>query len=62
VPPGIKTAIEEYYANLDLPITTKKDPEKWQQVLADVTTLKTMPTNPEPQPYTTYDQLEQDQQ
>jgi hypothetical protein len=60
VPPGIKSAIEEYYANLDLPIATKKDAEKWQQVLADLGTLKTMPTNPEPQPYTTYDEEEQE--
>jgi len=60
VPPGIKTAIEKYYANLDLPITTKKDAKKWQQVLTDLATLKTMPTNPEPQPYTTYDGEEQE--
>jgi hypothetical protein len=62
VPPGVKRVIEEFYANLDLPITTKKDAEKWQQVLADLATLKTMPTNPEPQPYTTYDEEEQDKQ
>ena len=47
--------------NLDLPIRTKKDAEKRQQVLADLATLKTMATSPEAPPYTTYDQLDQDQ-
>jgi hypothetical protein len=61
VPPGIKAAIQDYYANLDLPISTKKDPQMWQQVLADLATLKTMPTNPEPEPIPTYDELEQNQ-
>lgn len=56
VPPGIKRAIQQYYSNLDLPITTKKDPQRWQEVLADLETLKTMPTSPEPEPYPTYDE------
>jgi Zinc dependent phospholipase C len=60
VPPGVKRAIEEFYADLNMPITTKKNAEKWQQVLADLASLKTMPTNPEPQPFTTYDDEEQD--
>ena len=55
VPPGIKDAIQAYYSNLDLPITTKKDPERWQEVLADLQTLKTMPTSREPEPYPTFD-------
>jgi len=45
IPPGIKEEIQAYYANLDLPITTKKDPQVWAQVLADLETLKTMPTS-----------------
>jgi hypothetical protein len=61
VPPGIKEDIQAYYANLDLPITTKKDPEKWKQVLADLETLKTMPTSEELKPYPTYGEDEEDQ-
>jgi hypothetical protein len=54
IPPGIKEEIQAYYANLDLPITTKKDPLKWAQVLADLETLKTMPTSTAPEPFPTY--------
>jgi hypothetical protein len=54
IPPGIKEEIQAYYANLDLPITTKKDPQKWAQVLADLETLKTMPTSTAPEPFPTY--------
>ena len=61
IPPGIKEDIQAYYANLDLPITTRKDPERWKQLLADLETLKTMPTNPEMKPYPTYGEDEQDQ-
>jgi len=62
IPPGIKEDVQAYYANLDLPITTKKDPERWKQVLADLETLKAMPTNPEAKPYPTYGEDEEDQQ
>ncbi|HEY3626105.1 MAG TPA: zinc dependent phospholipase C family protein [Terracidiphilus sp.] len=62
IPPGIKEDILAYYANLDLPITTKKDPEKWKQVLADLETLKNVPTSPELKPYPTYGEDEEDQQ
>jgi Zinc dependent phospholipase C len=61
IPPGIKNDIQAYYANLDLPITTKKDPEKWKQVMADLETLKTMATSAEPVPYPTYGEDEEDQ-
>lgn len=54
IPPGIKEDIQAYYANLDLPITTKKDPERWKQVLADLITLATMPITTQPQPFPTY--------
>ena len=54
IPPGIKEEIQAYYANLDLPITTKKDPQKWAQVLADLETLKGMPTSTAPAPFPTY--------
>ena len=61
IPPGIKEDVQAYYSNLDLPISTKKDPERWKQVLADLETLKTMSTNPEMKPYPTYGEDEQDQ-
>jgi len=54
IPPGIKAEIELYYTNLDLPITTKKKPQEWAQVLADLDTLKGMPTSTAPEPFPTY--------
>ena len=54
IPPGIKEDIEAYYANLDMPFATKKDPQEWAQVQADLTTLEGMPTSKEPEPYPTY--------
>jgi hypothetical protein len=54
IPPGIKAEIQLYYANLDLPVTTKKDPQQWAQVLADLETLKGMPTSTAPEPFPTY--------
>jgi hypothetical protein len=54
IPPGIKEDIQEYYANPDAPITTKKNPQEWAQVQADLVTLASMPTRPEPIPYPTY--------
>jgi hypothetical protein len=54
IPPGIKEDIQTYYSNLDLPITTKKDPERWKQVLADLNTLAAIPTSTAPEPFPTY--------
>lgn len=54
IPPDIKTDIQQYYSNLDLPITTKKDPTRWKEVLADLNTLAAMPTSTALQPYPTY--------
>lgn len=48
IPPGIKEDIQRYYSDLDLPITTKKDPQRWKQVLADLNTIATMPTSTRP--------------
>lgn len=62
IPPGVKAAILSFYSDLDLPITTKKDPEQWNKVLADLETLKKMPTSREPEPYPTYGDDEQGQQ
>jgi hypothetical protein len=53
IPPGIKEDIEIYYANPDL-ITTRKNPQFWAQLQADLVILKKMPTSTEPLPYPTY--------
>ena len=55
IPPGIKAEIQAYYANPDAPITTKKDPQQWAQVQADLGTLATMPTSAQAPPFPTYD-------
>ena len=54
IPPGIKEEILAYYANLDLPFATKKIPEAWKNVQADLVTLQTMPTSTAPKPFPTY--------
>jgi hypothetical protein len=54
IPPGIKEDIEAYYANLEAPFTTKKDPQEWAQVQTDLSTLGGMPTSAEPTPFPTY--------
>jgi hypothetical protein len=54
IPPGIKEDIQAYYANLEAPFTTKKDPQQWAQVQADLATLANMPTSAAPAPYPTY--------
>lgn len=58
IPPGIKEDIQAYYANPDAPITTKKNPDRWKQVEAELVTLHRMPTSALPEPYPTYDELE----
>jgi hypothetical protein len=58
IPAGIKEDIQAYYANPDAPITTKKHPERWKQVQADLETLKEMPTSPLPEPFPTYEEEE----
>jgi hypothetical protein len=54
IPPGIKEDVQAYYANPDAPITTKKSPQTWAEVQADLATLAGMSTSPEPAPYPTY--------
>jgi hypothetical protein len=54
VPPGIKRDILAYYANLDLPFATKKDPGAWATLQQDLTTMAAMPTSTDPLPYPTY--------
>lgn len=48
IPPGIKEDIQKYYSNLDLPITTKQNPDRWKEVLADLNTIASMPTSTRP--------------
>ena len=54
IPPGIKRDILAYYANLDLPFATKRDPEAWADLQKNLITLNTMPTSTDPIPYPTY--------
>ena len=54
VPPALKEDVQAYYANPDSPITTKKNPEQWAQVEADLATLQNIRTSTEPEPYPTY--------
>jgi hypothetical protein len=44
VPTQLKHDLADYYANPAAPIITKKDPEKWAQVQANLKTLATMKT------------------
>ena len=52
--PILGSPSETFYANPDLPITTKKDPQRWAEVQADLATLASMPTSTEPEPYPSY--------
>jgi len=54
IPQGIKEDIQAYYTNLEMPFTTKKDPQQWAQVQADLATLANMSTSAAPAPYPTY--------
>jgi hypothetical protein len=54
IPGGIKSDIEAYYADPNAPITTKKDPDAWAKVQADLKILAAMPTSAAPAPYPTY--------
>jgi hypothetical protein len=54
IPSGIKEDIRAYYSNLTLPFTTKRDPDRWKQVLAGLNTLAAMPTSNQPVPFPTY--------
>jgi hypothetical protein len=48
VPPGLKSDILKYYSDPNAPIHTKKYPEKWAQVQAELQTLKSMPVSDQP--------------
>jgi hypothetical protein len=54
IPPGIKQDILTYYADPNAPITTKRNPQHWAQVQADLAILAKMPTSEEAAPFPTY--------
>ncbi len=54
IPPGVKDDILAYYANLELPFATKKNPQLWAQLQHDLGTVRSMPTTREPTPFQTY--------
>ena len=54
VPPGVRLDVLAYYANLDLPFATKKNPTQWANVQKDLITLAIMPTSNLALPYPTY--------
>ena len=54
IPPGVRRDILSYYADLNLPFATKKDPKAWAELQADLSTVRTMTTSPEPAIFTTY--------
>jgi hypothetical protein len=60
IPPAIKADILHYYANLDLPFATKKDPTRWIEVQNDLATLRSMPSSTDPLPYPTFGQDDDD--
>ncbi len=48
IPPGLKTDIQNYYADPNAPIYTKKNPKDWARVQADLQVLETMPVSNQP--------------
>lgn len=54
IPPGVKEEILSYYMDLSLPYATKNNAAAWAQVQQDLTTLRTMPTSRDPEPYPTF--------
>jgi hypothetical protein len=54
IPPGIKEDILAYYADMSLPFATRSHAAEWQQLQADLVTLRGMKTSDEPLPYPTY--------
>ncbi|MEZ2348157.1 zinc dependent phospholipase C family protein [Terriglobus sp. RCC_193] len=61
IPPGIKRDILAYYSNMNLPFDTRKHPDQWKQLQADLTTLSAMSTSSEPTPYPTFGEGDDDE-
>ena len=55
-PPAIKKDILAFYADPNAPITTKKSPQAWAQVQADLVKFQDLSTSNEPEPFPTYGQ------
>src|SRR5665213_3019354 len=56
IPPGVKKDILAFYADPNAPITTKKYPQAWAEVQADLVKLQSISTSNEPEPFPTYGQ------
>jgi hypothetical protein len=48
IPPGLKADIQNYYADPNAPIYTRKNPKNWARVQADLQVLDTMPVSNQP--------------
>jgi hypothetical protein len=48
IPPGLKADIQNYYADPNAPIYTKKNAKDWARVQADLQVLETMPVSNQP--------------
>jgi hypothetical protein len=48
IPPGLKADIQNYYADPNAPIHTKKNPSAWARVQTELQTLETMPVSDQP--------------
>ena len=55
IPPGVQSEVLAYYADLNLPFATKKDPTAWSTLQTNLKTLRSMPTTTAPPPFATYD-------
>jgi len=54
IPPALKEDVLAFYSDLNAPFTTKKNPQLWAQVQADLVTLQSISTSNEPDPFATY--------
>jgi len=61
IPPGIKREILAYYSDMNLPFDTRKHPDQWKQLQADLATLSAMTTSSEPAPYPTFGEGDDDE-
>lgn len=54
IPFGIKQDILAYYADINLPFSTRRHSDQWKILQADLATLRTISTSEEPLPFPTY--------
>jgi hypothetical protein len=48
IPAGLKEDIEAFYSDPSAPIATKRNPGRWARVEAELVSLRSVPTTPEP--------------